>query len=430
MAWGIIKFKKAKMGQTIAEKILSSHAKRKLKAGDLAICQVDFCFSQDGTSGLVIDNLLSLKAKKIFNQNKFCMVIDHSCPSPNLGVSKVHKKIREYGKKFKVKVYDVGFGVCHQILPEEGLVVPGDLVVGADSHTCTYGAINVFSTGFGSTDLAMVAACGKNWFKVPQTQKIILRGKLPKGVYSKDIILYLIGKLGADGCTYQSVEFTGEVIRDLSVDARFTISNMAVELGAKCGLMETDAKTIAWVKKHSHRKFKPVFADKDAHYVQIKEIDVSKLEPQVAKPHTVDNVCGISKVIGTPIQEAYLGTCTNGRLEDLEIAANILKNKKVNPGVRFIVAPASRKIYLAAIKKGIIDILVNSGASIITPGCGPCVGTHAGVPADGEVVISTANRNFKGRMGNPKAFIYLASPAAVCASAITGKIADPRKHLK
>ncbi len=418
------------MGKTIAEKILSSHAKKDLRAGDIGICDVDFCLGQDGTSGIIIDRFKELGAKKAFNKNKFYMIIDHSAPSPNEGASKVHKKMREFADKYSVGLYDVGCGVCHQLVPQEGHVVPGDLVLGADSHTCTYGAMNVFSTGVGSTDLAITVATGKNWFKVPETMKFIVKGNLPKGVYAKDIILHIIGKVGANGCTYKSAEFYGNAIETLSVDERFTISNMAVEMGGKCGLMEADKKVLDWVKKHSTRKPHPVSADKDAKYCDVVEIDVSKLSPQIAKPHTVDNNAAIEAMEGTKIHQAFLGTCTNGRLCDLEIGAKILKGKKVHKDVRLVVAPASREIYLEALKKGYIEAFVKAGASLVAPGCGPCVGTHEGILADEEVCISTANRNFKGRMGNPKGFIYLASPATVVASAIKGAMTDPRKFLK
>ncbi|MCX5715980.1 MAG: 3-isopropylmalate dehydratase large subunit, partial [Candidatus Omnitrophica bacterium] len=366
---------------------------------------------------------------KPYDKTKFYMIADHSAPSPSVGVSTIHKKMRAFAKEHGVGMCDIGAGVCHQLVPELGFVVPGDLVIGADSHTCTYGAINVFSTGVGSTDLAITLASGKNWFKVPRTIKIIVNGKLPKGVYSKDIILHIISKLTANGCTYRSTEFYGDTIRDLSVDARFTISNMAIEMGAKTGLMEADKKVLKWVKEHSKKKPRPVAADKNAVYESVKEFNVSKLSPHVARPHTVDNVSPVEEVKGTHIDQAYIGTCTNGRLEDLAIAAKILKNKKIHHDLKLIVAPASRSIYLEALNKGIIEIFVRAGGVVLAPGCGPCVGTHGGIPADGEVAISTANRNFKGRMGNPKAFIYLASPATCAASALEGKIADPRKYL-
>ncbi len=418
------------MGKTIAEKILSNHAGFDLKAGDFAVCQIDFCFGQDGTSGIIIDRFKALGIKEAFDKKKFAIVIDHSAPSPSMGVSAVHKKLRDFAQEKGLLLYDIGCGVCHQIIPEMGHVLPGDLVLGADSHTCTYGALGALSTGVGSTDLAISLASGKNWFKVPESIKIVVNGKLPKGVYSKDIILKVIGDLGADGATYKSVEFYGDTISSLSMDARFTICNMGVEMGAKFCIVPPDKVTLNWIKgRNLERKPNPQYADSDAKYSLVKEYDASKIEPQLAKPHTVDNNATVKEMEGTKIEEAYLGTCTNGRLEDLEIAAKILKNRKVNQGVRFIVAPASRSIYLEAIDKGLISIFINAGASVVTPGCGPCVGTHNGVPSVGESVISSANRNFKGRMGQPEAFIYLGSPATVVASAIEGKITDPRKFV-
>ncbi|MBI5873298.1 MAG: 3-isopropylmalate dehydratase large subunit [Candidatus Omnitrophica bacterium] len=418
------------MGKTIAEKILSSHSGQDLKAGDFAVCDIDFCFGQDGTSGIIVDRFKALGIKGAFDRNKFAIVIDHSAPSPSMGVSAVHKKLREFAKEKGLLLYDIGCGVCHQVIPEMGHVLPGELVLGADSHTCTYGALGALSTGVGSTDLAISLASGKNWFKVPESVKIIVRGRLPKGVYSKDIVLKVIGDLGADGATYKSVEFYGSVIERLSIDARFTICNMGVEMGAKFCVIPADEVTFSWLKSRGiKRGYNAQYADKDAVYSLVKEYDISKLVPQLAKPHTVDNNASIDELEGTHIDEAYLGTCTNGRLEDLDIAVKVLKNKKVCKDVRFIVAPASRSIYLEAVKKGLISALIESGASVVTPGCGPCVGTHNGVPSVGEAVISSANRNFKGRMGNPEAFIYLASPATVVASALEGRIADPRKYL-
>jgi len=416
------------MGKTIAEKILSNHSGKDLRAGDVAVCDVDFCFGQDGTSSIIIDSFRKLGAKKVFDKSRFYMIIDHSAPSPNIGVSAIHKKMRDFAREFEVGMYDAGCGVCHQLVPQYGHVTCGDLVLGADSHTCTYGAINVFSTGVGSTDLAITLAGGKNWFRVPETMKVTVKGKLPKGVYSKDVILHIAKDVGANGATYRSVEFGGETISAMSVDSRFTISNMAVEIGAKIGIMEADSKVLKWVAEHSRREPKPVKADLDAKYVAVKNYDVSALAPQVAKPHTVDNVADVTELSGVKIDQAFVGTCTNGRLEDLEVAAAILKGRQVHPGVKFIIAPASRQIYLAALRKGCIDIFVKSGCVVVAPGCGPCVGTHNGVLADGEVAISTANRNFKGRMGNPNSFIYLASPATVAASALAGRIADPREH--
>ncbi|MBF0215419.1 MAG: 3-isopropylmalate dehydratase large subunit [Candidatus Omnitrophica bacterium] len=418
------------MRQTIVEKIFSQHSGKRAKVGDIIIADVDFCFGQDGTSALIIDSFRKMGVEAVHDRNKFCMVIDHSSPSPNIGVSTIHSKMRTFAREFGLKVYDVGSGVCHQIVPENGYVTAGDLIIGADSHTCTYGAVNAFSAGVGSTDLAISLATGKNWFKVPETIKVVLKGKLGKGVYAKDIILHIIGDMTAGGANYRAIEFSGEVIDELSVESRFTIANMAVEMGAKCGIMEADRKTIAWVKKHSSRDPKPVEPDEDAKYIEIREYELSMLAPQVAKPHSVDNVSNIEDIGNTPIDQVYIGTCTNGRLEDLEIAAKILKGNKVAPYLRLIVTPASKWIYLDAMKKGYIDIFVDAGAIVNNPGCGPCVGTHQGVLADGENALSTANRNFKGRMGNPNANIYLGSPAVAAATAIAGRIADPREYKR
>lgn len=417
------------MPKTIAEKILSAHAGRNLKAGDFAVCKVDFTFGQDGTSSIIIDRIKELGVKKL--KTDFCMVIDHSAPSPSEGVSRVHKKMRGFAADFKQNIFDIGCGVCHQVIPESGNVLPGDLVLGADSHTCTYGALSAFSTGVGSTDLAIALATGKNWFKVPETIKVVIKGKIPKGVFAKDIILHVITEIKADGATYKAIEFCGPVIAKLDMDGRFTMSNMAVEMGAKAGFMPVDKITIDWLKSQGvpKSKIKLIAPDSDAHYDQILEFDISKLKPQVSSPHAVDNARPASDLSKIKIDEAFLGTCTNGRLQDLKIAAKILKGRKVAKGVRLIIAPSSRKVLLEAIKLKLIDVLVKAGGVVLAPGCGPCVGTHNGIPADGEIVISTANRNFKGRMGNPSAFIYLASPATVAASAITGHITDPSKLL-
>lgn len=418
------------MGKTIAEKIISTHARKDVMAGDIAICDIDFCFSQDGTSLLAIDSFNQLGVDRLFNESKFCMVIDHSSPSPQAAISNVHKRMREFAKDKEALLYDSGIGVCHQIIPESGHVVCGDLVLGADSHTCTYGGLNCLSTGIGSTDLAIVMASGKNWLKVPYSIKIVINGKPGEHVFAKDVILYIIGKLSASGCTYRSVEFSGGYIENLSIDGRFTICNMAVEMGAKCAIMPSDKKVIEWLSMHSKRKPIPQEADKNARYLKTYEFDVSRLNPQVAKPHKVDNVSDISEVEGQKINQAYVGTCTNGRLEDLELVAHVLKGRTINPSVKFIIAPASRNVYLEALEKGFILTFIKAGAVVISPGCGPCVGTHAGIPADGEVVISSANRNFKGRMGNPNAFIYLASPLTVACSAIEGRILNPQKFLE
>jgi len=416
-------------GKTIAEKIFSAHSGTDAHAGDIVVADVDFVMGQDGTSPLAIRALERMGVTNVFDPKKVAVVMDHSSPSPIEGVSALHTQMREFGKRTGVKVYDVGCGVCHQLIPENGHVVPGDLMVGCDSHTCTYGALNVFSTGVGSTDGAAAMAAGKLWFKVPETMKVTYTGELAPGVFSKDLVLYLAGRIGADGATYKALEIGGPVIDALSVDARMTISNMAIEVGAKAGLMKADAKTLEWFEGRGERHPAPVEPDADARYCCELVYDAGAIGPQVAKPHSVDNVSPIEEVAGTPIAQGYLGTCTNGRLEDFAIAASILKGRKVHRDVRFIVAPASKQILLDAIAAGYIQTLVEAGAALVTPGCGPCVGTHNGVPSDGENVISTANRNFKGRMGNGNAFIYLGSPATVAASVIEGVITDPRKYF-
>lgn len=417
-------------GKTIAEKIFSAHSGTDARAGDIVVARVDFVMGQDGTSPLAIRALERMGVERVFDAERVALVIDHSSPSPLEGVSALHTLMREFAGKTGVKIYDIGCGVCHQLIPENGHVVPGDLMVGCDSHTCTYGALNVFSTGVGSTDGAAAMASGKLWFRVPETLHVTFDGELMPGVFSKDLILYLAGQIGADGATYEAIEFDGPVIDELSVDARMTISNMAIEVGAKAGLMRADEKTLAWYTGRSKRAPEPVDPDPDAVYARSLTYDAGVIGPQIAKPHAVDHVSPVEEVAGTPIQQGYLGTCTNGRLEDLALAAGILAGRTVHPKVRFIVAPASRQIYLDAMREGYIQTLVEAGAAVVTPGCGPCVGTHNGVPSDGENVISTANRNFRGRMGNSSAFVYLGSPATVAASVIEGVLTDPRTYLE
>lgn len=417
------------MGKTIAEKIFSAHCGREVKSGEIVISEIDFALAQDGTAPLAIQSFESMEIEKVAVPEKLAFFVDHNVPSPSQEISLLHQLMRHFAKKHKIKLYDMGKGVCHVVATEEGWISPGNLIVGADSHTCTYGALNALATGVGSTDLAAVMASGKLWLRVPESIKIILKGLLPEGVYAKDLILYLVGRLTARGAVYQAIEFEGEIIQEFSLEERFTLSNMAVEMGAKAGIMRADNKVREWLKKRGIRSIQPVEPDEDASYAQILEFDISFLAPQIARPHTVDNVVPLKEVEGTPIQQGFLGTCTNGRVSDLKIAARILKGRKVSPGVRFIVAPASRQVYQETLRQGIIETLVEAGAALVTPGCGCCVGTHNGVPAKGENVISTANRNFKGRMGNPEAFIYLASPATVAASVIEGKITDPRRFL-
>ncbi|MFH1875464.1 MAG: aconitase/3-isopropylmalate dehydratase large subunit family protein [Candidatus Omnitrophota bacterium] len=417
------------MGKTIIEKILSSHSKTPLRAGDVGICTVDFCFSQDGTTALVLDGLAKIGGA-IKNPRRYVMFIDHSSPSPSIGVSRVHSRMRQASRESKNKLYDVGCGISHQLVAEVGIAAPGRLILGADSHTSTAGALGAAAFGVGSTDLAITLTTGKNWFKVPQTYKIILKGKLPHGVYSKDVILAIIHTIGADGATYKAIEFEGTVIDNFSLDSRLTITNMTIEFGAKCGFIAPDKKVFSYLSGIGVTRYTPVYSDHDAQYEKVIEFDVSKVSPYVARPHSVDNGATAEELSSVKINEAFVGTCTNGRLEDLEITARILSGRKVHPDVKLLVAPASANIFLKALKKGIIKTIVEAGGVVLPAGCGPCVGTHQGVLADGDVAISTANRNFKGRMGNPNSFIYLASAATVTASAIVGKITDPRAYIK
>ncbi len=415
------------LSKTISEKILSSKSGRDARAGDMVIASVDFLMAQDGTAPLSIQAFREMGGGKVWDGTRIALVLDHNAPSPSEGVSRLHASIRKFAFEQGIdKVYDVGCGVCHQLMPEQGHVRPGNLVIGADSHTCTYGALNAFATGVGSTDAAAVMLTGNLWFRVPSSALVRLDGSFPEGVYSKDAILDVIGRTGSSGATYMAVEFAGHAVEEMSVDARMTVCNMGVEMGAKTALMGSDDRTSRYVGDHD---LTPVSSDDDARYEWRMELEVEDLEPRVSRPHRVDDVVPVKEVAGLPIQQAFLGTCTNGRLEDLRIAADILKGGRVYRGVRLIVAPASRQVMRDVIEEGILRALLDAGAVPVTPGCGPCVGTHDGIPGDGDVVISTANRNFKGRMGNSESSIYLASPATVAASALEGRITDPREHL-
>jgi len=417
------------MGKTIAEKILSVKAGKDVKPGEIIVANVDLALVQDGTGPLTVDVFDKFGFKKV-RPSKAVLFIDHAAPSPRKELSNAHNILRDFAKRTDAMVSDVGEGVSHQIMAEK-YVKPGDLLVGADSHTCTGGGLGAFSTGMGSTDLALAFGLGKVWLKVPETFLFNLKGKLPNGVYSKDIILHIIGKIGADGATYKAMEFTGDTLETLTQEARLTISNMAVEAGAKAGLIPTDDTTKEYLKSYGRENdYKEIKADPDANYEKVYDIDVSELEPMVSFPHTVDNTKKISEAKGVKINQVVIGTCTNGRIEDLRVAASILKGKVKHPEIRLIVVPASKDVYLKAIKEGLLDIFVESGATVMAPGCGPCVGVHEGVLGDGEKVLSTQNRNFLGRMGNPKGEIYLSSPATAAASAIKGEITDPRDFLK
>lgn len=419
------------MGKTIAEKILGKHAGREVEAGEIVIADIDFMMSHDGNRPLSIEVFEEMAGKKLFYPERFALVIDHAPTAPTPIYANAHRHMREFARAQGCLLYEAGEGVCHQLIPERGHALPGDLVIGTDSHTVTYGAVNCFSTGVGSSDMAAALIAGKMWFKVPETIRFVVNGRLPRGVYSKDLMLRLIDGVSVDGATYKSAEYVGEAISALSMEARFTISNMAVEMGAKAGLMEADGTTLDWLKGRTDRPFTPVVSDSDAKFAQVLEFDVSELQPQVAVPPRVDNVEPVEEVLGTPIQQANIVACTNSRLEDLEVAASILAGKHVHPDVQFYVVPASGRIQREAMRRGIIATLLDAGAILGTPGCGACSGSSCfGVPADGANVITTANRNFKGRTANPESFLYLGSPATVAASALEGKIADCRKYLR
>ncbi len=417
------------MGKTLAEKILSQKSGQDAHAGDIVIARVDVAAFQDGTGPLGVRQLQKMNIKKV-KAAKSIFFIDHAAPSPRKELSNDHMLLRRFSRSAGAILSDVGDGVIHQCLVET-YAKPGDVVIGGDSHTCTSGALGAFATGMGSTDVAIGMAMGKTWFKVPQTYRIEVTGRFQPGVYSKDLILYLIGMLGADGATYKALEFGGQTIAGMSMESRFVLSNMAVEAGAKVGLIASDRITREYLKAQGRVKDWVLLApDKDAAYEKVIKINASTIVPQVAFPHTVDNTRPIHKAKNVQIAQAFIGTCTNGRLEDLTIAARILKGKKRAPDTRLIICPASRDVYLEALRQGLLETFVRAGASIMGPGCGPCVGVHEGVLGDGEACVSTANRNFKGRMGNPQGMIYLASPATVAYSAIKGRLSDPREALK
>lgn len=417
------------MGQTIAEKILSAHAGKTVKPGELVITNIDVVMVQDGTGPLAVNEFKKLNKTKLFNPKRTILFIDHAAPSPRKELSNSHTVLRDFAKEYGAVLSEVGDGVCHQRLIET-FVNPGETLLGADSHTCTSGALGAFATGVGSTDIAVVMGLGKTWLKVPSTFKIVVEGEFQKGVYAKDLILHLIGLIGADGATYKALEFTGSAVKNMTMADRFTISNMAVEAGAKVGLFETDEKTLEYLKQQGRAdKFKEIKADEDAVYERVININLNDLKPTVSCPHTVDNTKTIEEMDKVEVNQVYIGTCTNGRIEDLRIAASILKGKKVKDGVRLLVAPASRKVFLEALSEGLISTFVEAGAAIVTSGCGACVGVHAGILGDGEVCLATQNRNFRGRMGNTEGFIYLASPATAAYSAIKGYIADVREVL-
>jgi 3-isopropylmalate/(R)-2-methylmalate dehydratase large subunit len=411
------------MGKTVAEKLISRRVGYDVAAGEIVIVPVDGAMVTDGTGPLAIKAFTEMGGKQLWDPARVSLVIDHAAPAPNERVANLHQLMRDFHQRYGGTFYDVGAGICHQLMVENGHVRPGEIFIGADSHTPTCGALNAFGVGVGSTDLAAVLLTGKIWLKVPETVQIVLEGRIAKGITAKDIILFLVGRLGIAGATYKAVEFTGTAVARLSVASRMTLANMSVEMGAKTGLVDPAGLKLPFL-------FAPVFPDDDAMYVTQYQFDVSDLRPQVALPNTPDRVVDVDQVLGQRIDQAFIGSCTNSRLEDLQMAAAILSGRHIHPQVRLIVAPSSRQVLKAALADSTAQTLVEAGATFITAGCGPCVGTHQGVPGDGEVIISTANRNFRGRMGNPKASIYLGSPALVAASALYGEITDPTSLTK
>jgi 3-isopropylmalate/(R)-2-methylmalate dehydratase large subunit len=417
------------MGKTLAEKILSLKSHSDARAGELVIADVDLAFVQDSTGPLTVRQFRESGFEALARPKQTVIFLDHAAPSPAQQISNDHTLLRRFAEETGCLIYEVGDGICHQLVAEN-FANPGDVIVGADSHTVTAGALGAFATGMGSSDVAVALALGKTWFRVPESFLIELDGTLPRGVYGKDLILYLIGQIGADGATYKALEFGGKALARITMSQRLTIANMAVEAGAKVGLFPSDKITRDFLGEHGRGdRYEPLSPDTAAHYERIITVNLSQLEPMVALPHAVDNVHPVAEAEGIKIQQAFIGTCTNGRLEDLAVAAQILNGKKRHPRTRLLIAPASRRVLTQAIEKGYVQALIEARAIILPPGCAACLGLHQGVLGDGEVCLSTANRNFRGRMGNPEAMIYLASPATTAASAIKGEIADPREVI-
>ena len=425
------------MGMTITEKILAEHAgKKEVHPGELITAKIDLAMANDVTAPLAIKILEKYGIDKVFDPEKIALVLSHFVPAKDIKSAEQAKIVRDFVKKHGIKwFFEEGEGIEHALLPEKGLVVPGDLVVGADSHTCTYGALGAFATGVGSTDIAYAMATGEVWLRVPESMKFIFYGNLKPWVTGKDLILYTIGQIGVDGALYRAMEFEGETIRNLSMEQRLTITNMAIEAGGKSGIIAPDEKTIEYVKQRAQKPWKVYSSDPDAEYYSVYEWDASKIEPLVAWPYLPSNVHTVSESTHITIDQAFIGSCTNGRIEDLRLAAKVFEaalkqGKKVHPYVRCIVIPASKGVYKQAMKEGLIDIFMEAGCVISTSTCGPCLGGHMGVLAEGERCISTSNRNFPGRMGHPKSESYLANPAVVAASAIMGRIAHPDEVVK
>lgn len=420
------------MGMTMSEKILAHGAGLKeVVPGQLIKVKTDVVLGNDVTAPVAINEFNKLGVQCVFDKEKIMLVPDHFVPAKDIKSAELSKQMREFARDKEIKHYfEIGeMGIEHVLLPEKGLVLPGDIVIGADSHTCTYGALGAFATGVGSTDMAAAMATGETWFKVPESIKFRYHGKLNPYVGGKDLILHTIGHIGVDGARYQAMEFVGEVIRQLSMDNRFTMSNMAIEAGAKVGLIEPDEITLQYVRERAKREFKIFKSDPDARYIAEYDFDVSKIEPTVAFPHLPENTHPISEIGEIPIDQVVIGSCTNGRIEDLRAAAQIFKGNKVNPNVRVILFPGSQNVYLQAMKEGLIEIFIEAGVAVSTPTCGSCLGGHMGVLAKGERAVSTTNRNFVGRMGHPESEVYLASPYVAAASAIKGRIASPEEIL-
>jgi len=417
------------LGKTLSEKILGHKAGNEVSAGEVVTVSPDYCLSHDN-SAAIIGEFKKLGVERVKAPEKLVIILDHIVPAADEKYAQNHKTIREFvAAQGLPNFFDIQHGVCHQVLSEASFALPGKLIVGSDSHTTTYGAFGAFAAGIGRTEAASIWATDEIWLRVPETLRIEFSGKLPAGVYAKDVILKVIGDNGADRANYEAIEFSGPAAGDFSLASRMVLANMAAEMGAKNGYFEPDEKTFEWVKTRARADYEVVRSDKDAKYEAILKYDLSAIEPHIACPHTVDNVKPVREVEGKTFHQTLIGTCTNGRLEDIEVAAKILKGKKVHPGVRALVLPASREVYVEAMRKGLLEILSESGCVILNPGCGPCLGAHEGLLAAGEVVVSTSNRNFRGRMGSRDSEIYLASPATAAASALEGKITDPRKHI-
>jgi homoaconitate hydratase family protein len=414
------------LGQTFSEKILSQKAGSEVRAGDVVTVSPDYILTHDNTAA-IINEFQKLGIQKTCCPQKIVIVLDHVVPASAEKYAQNHKNIREFVSAQGIShFYDVHNGICHQVFSEEGFAMPGTLVLGADSHTTSYGAFGAFSAGIGRSEAASVWATEKIWLRVPETLKLLLKGQFAEGVYAKDIILKIIGDEGADRANYKAVEFSGDGVKALSLASRLVLANMAAEMGAKNGYFPPDEKVFDFLKDRAKASYRPVYSDPDADFEDILEYDLTTLEPQVACPHTVDNVKPVNEVVGTPFHQAVIGTCTNGRFEDLKVASDILRGKTIASSVRVLVIPASRFEYLKALHEGILEDLVRAGCIVLNPGCGPCLGAHQGILAPGEVALSTANRNFRGRMGSRESEIYLASPATVAVSAIQGVITDPR----